>query len=705
MKQLDIDLSTQTYPKYNDIVDNLVTLGYTRVSMVLEPNEFSCRGDVVDIFASNHSHPIRIEYFDTEIERMESFNPNSQRTISSVESTTIQKAKNIKDRMWLMEAPEADEKVISSYQEGDYIVHENYGVGIFAGLVRLTLKGQEGEYIHLKYKDKDQVYVPLDQFRRLHKYSGHQSEPPLNGLHDGAWKKTKKKVKKATEKEAEQIFMLYKIRLMKPGFKYAEDSVKQIELESDFPHELTRDQKKSLGEIKSDMEHTKPMDRLLCGDVGYGKTEVLLRAAFKAVENKKQVAVLVPTTILAEQHYKNFEKRFTKFGYKVDVLSRFKTKKQQKESLEQLRLNNVDVIIGTHRLLQKDVKFADLGLLVVDEEQRFGVSHKERIKQMKELVDVISVSATPIPRTLYMALSGAKDLSVIETPPKQKKPVVTHISEWAEDKVKKAIKEELKRKGQVFYIFNNVQNIHRKTAQLKKMFPKVSIEFAHGQMKEKELQDIMMRFFDMKIKILVCTTIIENGLDITSANTIIIDEANKFGLSQIHQLRGRVGRTDIQGHCYLFFATAKALTDKAQQRLQAIREYASLGSGYKLAMKDLEIRGAGELIGTQQSGQVSQVGFELYCKMLEDAVKIVKGEKVEDDSVLPLDISKISIPEDVIEDPRERFALYTRLYQISSNKECDDLHQEVCDRYGKHKWKFDNVFRYVKSVLVSHQLT
>ena len=703
MASLELDLNKQKYPKYNDMIETLVTLGYSRVSMVLEPNEFSCRGDVIDIYASNHSHPIRLEYFDTDIERMMSFNPNSQRSISAIEATTIQKAKNIKDRMWLMEAPEADEKVISSFQEGDFIVHENYGIGVFSGLVRLNLKGQEGEYIHLKYKGKDQVYVPLDQFKRLHKYSGHESEPTLNGLHDGAWKKTKQKVKKATAKEAEQIFMLYKIRLMKPGFKYAEDTVKQLELENDFPHELTRDQKKSVHEIKEDMEQTKPMDRLLCGDVGYGKTEVLLRAAFKAVENGKQVAVLVPTTILAEQHYQTFEKRFTKFGYTVDVLSRFKTKKQQKLSLEALKENKVNVIIGTHRLLQKDVIFSDLGLLIVDEEQRFGVSHKERIKQMKELVDVISVSATPIPRTLYMALSGAKDLSVIETPPKQKKPVVTHISEWQEDKVKKAIKDELKRKGQVFYIFNNVQNIHRKTAQLKKLFPKVSIEYAHGQMKEKELQDIMMRFFDKKIKVLVCTTIIENGLDITSANTIILEEANRFGLSQIHQLRGRVGRTNIQGHCYLFFTSAKALTDKAQQRLQAIREYASLGSGYKLAMKDLEIRGAGELIGTQQSGQVSQVGFELYCKMLEDAVKLVKGETVEDDAVLPLDISKISIPEDIIEDPRERFALYTRLYQMSSKEECDDLHKEVCDRYGKHKWKFDNVFRYVKDVLTNLQ--
>jgi transcription-repair coupling factor (superfamily II helicase) len=413
--------------------------------------------------------------------------------------------------------------------------------------------------------------------------------------------------------------------------------------------------------------------------------------------------VLVPTTILAEQHYKTFEKRFTKFGYNVDVLSRFKTKKQQKETLEKLRQHKVDVIIGTHRLLQKDVKFADLGMLIVDEEQRFGVSHKERIKQMKELVDVISVSATPIPRTLYMALSGAKDLSVIETPPKQKKPVVTHISEWSEEKVKQAVKTELKRKGQVFYIYNRVQNIHRKAEQLRKLFPNVSIEFAHGQMKEKELQDIMMRFFDKKIKILVCTTIIENGLDITSANTIILEEANRFGLSQIHQLRGRVGRTDIQGHCYLFFTSANTLTDKAQQRLQAIREYAALGSGYKLAMKDLEIRGAGELIGTQQSGQVSQVGFELYCKMLEDAVKLVKGEAIEDDAVLPLDISKISVPEEIIEDPRERFALYTRLYQLSSKEECDALHQEICDRYGRHTWKFDNVFRYVKDVLSSLQ--
>jgi len=697
---ISIDFISKKYPLYKDLVTRLTAIGYVRVPMVLEPNEFSCRGDIIDIFASNHSHPIRLEFFDDELERLVSFNPHSQQSLSVVEKTLIHPAQKKEHSQWQGAISSLDYSVISGFQEDDFIVHESYGIGLFKGLVRVSVREKEAEYIYLQYKDKDKVYVPLDQFSRLHKYAGKDTQPILNSLHDNQWKKTKKRVEKEAFKEAEEIFLIHKIRQMKPGFKCAEDTVAQIELENDFEHPLTKDQARSLADIKRDMEEYKPMDRLLCGDVGYGKTEVLLRAAFKTVENRKQVAVLVPTTVLASQHTLTFKKRFEKFGYKVDCLSRFQTRKEQSVILENLRKGRTQVVVGTHRLLQKDIMFSDLALLIVDEEQRFGVSHKEKIKRLKELVDVISVSATPIPRTLYMALSGVKDMSVISTPPRQKKPIITTISEYSKDKVKQAIEFEINREGQVFYIFNNVRNIQKKTNSLKHLFPTLTIDYAHGQMPEKELQSMMHKFYNKEIDILVCTTIIENGLDITSANTILMEEADTFGLSQIHQLRGRVGRTDIQGYCYLFYNSEKVMTEKARKRLNAVREYAALGSGYALAMKDLEIRGAGELLGTQQSGQVSKVGFELYCKMLEDALMVLNGDVRQEVSFLALDAEDIFISDEDIKDPRERLMVYMRLYQLKSLEECDELHNEIKDRYGSHLDSVRNVFENVRQVLI-----
>ncbi len=699
MSKVNIDLKRKSYPDYESLIQILIDLDYDRVPMVLEPGEFAVRGDIIDIFASNHSHPVRIEYFDKEIERLNAFNPHNQRSLSDISETEIQKAENTKNRIWVSDFSEADDNILISFQKDDFVVHENFGVGQFVGFIRLKLQEQEGEYAHIKYKGEDKVYVPLDQFHMIHKYAGKEADPRVNGLHDGSWKKTKAKAKKEVQEIAEDIYLLYKIRLMKAGYVFNEDTPQQIELEEAFPHELTRDQKKAIQAIKEDMEADIPMDRLLCGDVGYGKTELMLRAAFKAVENKKQVAILVPTTVLAEQHFHTFNERFKSFGYKVDVMSRFKTKKQQRESLEQLRRHQTNVIIGTHRLLQKDVVIADLGLLMVDEEQRFGVSHKERIKQIKQLVDVISVSATPIPRTMYLALSGAKDLSIIETPPRAKKPVITQVAEFDEEKIIRAIKTELKRKGQIFYIYNRVQTIERKASVLKKIFPKIKIGVAHGQMNEKDLFKVMMDFESGIIKILVCTTLIENGLDITNANTIILEKANYFGLSQIHQLRGRVGRSSVQAYCYLFFDSSRSLSTNGWQRLQAIREYTALGSGYKLALKDLEIRGAGELLGTQQSGQATRIGFQLYCKMLEDAVTDAKGESRKEKTRLDVNSHKIQLPESYIENARERFAIYSRFYLLEGRQDLKSLEEELVDRYGKMNDSALKVFDYLNQKL------
>lgn len=694
-----IDISGKQYPSYSKLIELLSELGYVRVPMVLEHGEFSVRGSIIDVYPSNQSHPIRIEYFDNEIDRLNSFNPHSQHSISAIQKTKIGKIDKDQDSQWRVIDSQADESVVSTFNIGDVVVHETHGVGVFEGLVRLAMSHHEGEYIFLRYKGEDKVYVPLDQFKLLHHYSGNNENPPINGLHDGAWKRTKKKISEDTIKMAEEIYLLYQIRQMQQGYPFELDTDNQRKMEALFPHVLTMDQQRAVLDIKKDMESFMPMDRLLCGDVGYGKTEVIIRAVFKALESGKQVAVLVPTTILAQQHYETMHKRFHEFGYSVRCMSRFQSKRDQEETLRMLRANRCQLVVGTHRLLQKDVEFADLGFLVVDEEQRFGVGHKERIKQMRQLIDILSVSATPIPRTLSMALSGIKDMSIIETPPKQKKPVITIISHFDDKKVKVAINEELLRGGQVFYIYNKVQTIGYKSARLRMLLgDSVRIEYAHGQMNETELSEIMKRFYNKEIDVLISTTIIENGLDVASANTIIIEHADRFGLSQIHQLRGRVGRSSVQAYAYLFYANPDQLNPKAAKRLQAIKEYSALGSGYKLAIRDLEIRGAGEMLGRSQHGHLSAVGFTMYCKMLEDAMHIVKGEPLEESEILPLDTAKIMISEKYIEDPRERFAMYTRFFQIKRFEDIDYLKQECEDRYGALPRDMMNVLNYVDGV-------
>ncbi len=684
---LCIDLKKNIYPRYKDLIEQCAELGYNRHSLVMEPGDFAVRGSIIDIFPHNHSHPIRIE-FDGEdtIERLVSFHIHSQRALSPLFLTEIARHTPLTEQTFVSNQNEdiLDDHLLSDMSPGDYVVHEDYGVGRFVSLTRLKFGDRESEFLFIQYRGEDKLYVPLDQLHLLHHFSGPDTAPSLNSLTDGAWKKTKAKVKKETEVLASDIYLLYKLRSEKQGFSFKPDTNHQAIFENQFEHQPTVDQVQAVTDIKADMESLKPMDRVLCGDVGYGKTEVLIRAAFKACENKKQVAVLVPTTILAHQHFQTFMKRFKAFPYKIEVLSRFKSVSDQKKIIQNLKEHKTDIVIGTHRLIQKDIQFADAGLLIIDEEQRFGVADKEKIKHMFPNIDVISVSATPIPRTLYMALTGARDFSTIVTPPRSKKPVFTKIAEHHDDKIKAAIESELQTGGQVYYISNNVQQMVRKCHQLKKLVPQARIGFAHGQMTESALEQTMLSFLNHELDVLLCSTIVENGLDFKNVNTILIEDADQFGLSQIHQLRGRVGRSDKQGYAYLFYRSAETLSEKGFKRLQAIKEYSALGSGYKLAMKDLEIRGAGSLLGKKQHGHITAIGFELYCKLLSDSVHRKKGEKTTLQKS-PLQVKphmQSFIPDDYVEDPRERLALYQRLSQLKYRYEMDDLEDELSDRYG-----------------------
>ncbi|RAP38905.1 hypothetical protein DID80_01570 [Candidatus Marinamargulisbacteria bacterium SCGC AAA071-K20] len=678
-----IELKGNKYPNYNSLITRLIDFGYTRVNMVLDPDEFSVRGNIIDIYPESHSHPIRIEYDDDMIDRLNSFDTHTQRSLSKLKNTSFSKVDI--DRKKKFSKPETlhSTDLLSEFFEGDYIVHEKYGIGQFMGLERKNFLNKEVEYIVLKYHGDDTVFVPLTQLRDIYKYSYNNDLPKVNSLNDGAWKKTRAKVKKSSENLAKDIFIIQKLRIHQKGYSFKEDTVRQLELEGNFEHVLTKDQASSIVEIKIDMEKSKPMDRLICGDVGYGKTEVILRAAFKALESGKQVALLVPTTILAEQHFKIFNARFKPFGYTVKVLSRFRQKGPQEETMKELKENKCNLVIGTHRILNKAIEFADLGLILIDEEQRFGVSHKETLKRFKKLVDVISVSATPIPRTLYMSLTGTKDISVIATPPKSKKNVLTYVGPHYDNIVNKAIKDELKRKGQVFYIHNRIQSIHSIKIKLLKQHPEAIIKVGHGQLNEKELQELLVDFLNKKIDILISTTIIENGIDIPNVNTIIIDRAEQFGLSQIHQLRGRVGRSDIQAYAYILYSKNKKLTKKAEDRLQAIREYGSLGSGYELAMKDLEIRGAGNLLGKEQSGHIVSVGFGLYCKLLEHSINEAKGITTKSKKYIDVPMDLITINPQYIPNIRERLSIYRRLLRLQKRDDIKGILNELEDRYGE----------------------
>ena len=569
---------------------------------------------------------------------------------------------------------------------GDLVVHENYGIGRFVAMEQIKVDGAVKDYVKIAYQGSDTLFVPATQLDMVSKYiggGGEDSNVKLNKIGSDAWQKTKTKARKAAKDMAAELIKLYAARKRQEGFAFAADTPWQQEFEDNFPYPETDDQLRCIAEIKSDMESPIPMDRLLCGDVGFGKTEVALRAVMKAVMDSKQVAILVPTTVLAQQHYHTAVSRFRGFPVNIDVLSRFRTPTEQNRTLQNLRAGTVDLVIGTHKLLQKTVQFKNLGLLIVDEEQRFGVSHKERLKELSQGVDVLTLSATPIPRTLNMALSGIRDMSTIEAPPSDRYPVQTFVIEHNNTVLDDAIRREIERGGQVYYLHNRVETIDQCASALKRRIPGLSVAVAHGKMGEDALGDVMQSMADGDIQVLVCTTIIETGLDIPNANTLIIENADRFGLSQLHQLRGRVGRSTRHAYAYFTYRPDKALTEIAEKRLSAIRDFAEFGSGFKIAMRDLEIRGAGNLLGAEQSGHMMSVGYDMYLKLLDEAVLEERGEAPKvPDCTADLNVTA-NVDKDYVSRGEERMDLYRRMAAIRSQQDADDLLDEVIDRYGE----------------------
>jgi transcription-repair coupling factor (superfamily II helicase) len=598
---------------------------------------------------------------------------------------------------------------IKSYSElkvGDLIVHTNHGIGKYLGVETLEINGLHKDYLHLRYAGNDKLYVPVEQIDQVQKYVGsEEKDPKIYALGGNDWKKVKKKVQSSVEDIADDLIKLYAEREASVGFAFSEDSNEQSEFESSFQYQETEDQIRAVAEIKEDMEKTRPMDRLLCGDVGYGKTEVAIRAAFKAIMDGKQVAILVPTTILAQQHYETIKERFTDFPINIGVLSRFRSKKEQTETLKGVKAGSVDLIVGTHRLLSKDVVFKDLGLLIVDEEQRFGVTHKEKIKQLKSNIDVLTLTATPIPRTLHMSMLGVRDLSVIETPPENRFPVQTYVVEYNAALIREAIEREMSRGGQIYFLYNRVEDIERMTEQLSMLVPDARISFAHGQMNERELETIMLDFLEGNSDVLVTTTIIETGVDIPNVNTLIIYNADKMGLSQLYQIRGRVGRSNRVAYAYFTYQRDKVLTEVAEKRLQAIKEFTELGSGFKIAMRDLTIRGAGNLLGAQQHGFIESVGFDLYSQMLKDAIEERKGDKPKEPPFqVELDV-KIDayIPETYIHDAKQKIEMYKRFKGAESVSDLTELKDEMLDRFGEYPKQVDFLLRLTHIKMIANE--
>ena len=576
---------------------------------------------------------------------------------------------------------------IQSFSElkvGDYVVHENHGLGIYQGIEKIEVDKVSKYYMKIAYAAGGNLYIPATQLDLIQKYaSADAKKPKLNRLGGQEWTKTKTRVRGAVKEIAKDLVELYAARQEKHGFVYGEDTVWQREFEEMFPFEETEDQLLAIEATKKDMESTKIMDRLICGDVGYGKTEIAIRAAFKAVQENKQVVYLVPTTILAQQHYNTFVQRMKEFPVRVDLMCRFRTPAQQKKTIEDTKRGLVDIVVGTHRVLSKDLEFKDLGLLIIDEEQRFGVQHKEQIKKLKENIDVLTLTATPIPRTLHMSLIGIRDMSVLEEAPVDRMPIQTYVMEYNDEMVREAIQRELSRQGQVYYVYNKVKDIDEITDKVQKLVPEANVAFAHGQMKERELENIMLDFINGEIDVLVSTTIIETGLDISNANTMIIHDADQLGLSQMYQLRGRVGRSNRMAYAFLLYKRDKLLREVAKKRLSAIREFTDLGSGFKIAMRDLEIRGAGNLLGAEQHGHMEAVGYDLYCKMLNEAVKQLKGEIEEEPYTTTVDLNVDAfIPASYIPNEYQKLDIYKRIASIENEAEMDDMLEELIDRYG-----------------------
>lgn len=589
---------------------------------------------------------------------------------------------------------------------GDFVVHEKHGLGIYRGIEKVEVDRIVKDYIKIEYRGGSNLYIPATQLDCLQKYSGADASkaPKLNKLGTQEWNKTKSKVRGAVKNIAKELVELYAVRQEKEGYVCGPDTVWQREFEEMFPYEETEDQLSAIEDAKRDMESTRIMDRLICGDVGYGKTEVALRAAFKEVQESRQVAYLAPTTILAQQIYNTFVQRMKEFPVRVELLCRFRTPAQQKKAIEDLKKGQVDVIIGTHRILSKDVQFKNLGLLIVDEEQRFGVTHKEKIKQLKKDVDVLTLTATPIPRTLHMSLIGIRDMSVLEEPPMDRMPIQTYVMEYDEETVREAINRELRRGGQVYYVYNRVTDIADVALRIAKLVPDARVDFAHGQMSERELENVMYSFVNGDIDVLVSTTIIETGLDISNVNTMIIHDSDRYGLSQLYQLRGRIGRSNRTAYAFLMYRKNVMLKETAEKRLAAIREYTDLGSGFKIAMRDLELRGAGNLLGAQQHGHMNAVGYDLYCKMLNEAVKEAKGINTMEDFETSVDLNVDAyIPDSYISNEFQKLDIYKRIAGIETQQDYDDMLEELLDRFGEPGKAVLNLLAIAKLKAIAHQ--
>lgn len=600
-------------------------------------------------------------------------------------------------RSYYKEKPEYIEN-INDIQEGEYVVHTIHGVGIYRGLTQQEIDGQLKDYLTIEYAAKDRLHIPAEQINLLVRYRGSGNiKPKLSRMGGKDWENTKARVKKEVEAVAYDLLRLYAKRKMQQGIQFLPDTTWQVEMEDAFEFVETPDQMRAINEVKADMESDKPMDRLICGDVGFGKTEVAMRAIFKAVTSGKQAAVIVPTTILALQHFQTISERFKPFGVQVELMSRFRSKKEQKETIKHLATGECDVVVATHRLLQDGIVFKDLGLMVIDEEHRFGVRHKEKLKQLRENIDIITMSATPIPRTLYMSLSGIKDMSVINTPPKNRLPIKTYVGQWNENMVKNAIIHELDREGQVFYLYNRVESIEEFKFHLQKLVPNARIAVGHGQMDEKQLEEVIVDFANNEYDILLATTIIENGIDIPNANTMIIHDADRFGLAQLYQLRGRVGRSQRQAYCYCFYRQSKEISKDAVHRLKAIKEFTTLGSGYQIALRDVEIRGVGNILGTKQHGHMINVGFDTYCQLLEETVQELQGEHVEKSAPTIVDINTTAfIPDEWVGSAEQKMIEYKRLADVKSQVELDYITEEWKDRFAKPPQSVENLIKLIK---------
>ena len=589
---------------------------------------------------------------------------------------------------------DSEKIVFADLKPGDIVVHQTHGIGQFIGVNTITADGVTKDYIKIKYRNDDILYVPTNSLDSVRKYigGGDNSSPRLNKLGGKEWSATTSKVKKNLEAVAKDLIELYARRQKIKGFSFSPDTPWQKQFEDSFPYTETDDQLRCIQDVKKDMEKPQPMDRLLCGDVGYGKTEVAIRAAFKAVMDQKQVAYLVPTTVLANQQYEEFKNRMSGYAINVELLNRFRTTKEQEDVIKKLKLGEVDIVVGTHRILSKDVEFKDLGLLIIDEEHRFGVKDKEKIKQLKNSVDVLTMTATPIPRTLHMSILGIRDMSVIYEPPQNRRPVQTYVLEYDDEVIKEAITRELERNGQVFYLYNKVEGIEKKANEVSKLVPEAKVGFAHGKMTGKELEQIMLDFIQKKINVLVCTTILESGIDIPNANTIIVENADRLGLAQLYQIRGRVGRSDRQAYAYITYKREKLLSEVADKRLKAIKEFTEFGSGFKIAMRDLEIRGAGSLLGEIQHGHMEQVGYDTYCRLLDEVVKEIQGIEVKEEQDIQIDIDVSSyIPDSFIDNNSQKIEIYQNIALCRTEEDIQNVIDEIIDRYGHMPSELENL--------------